>query len=269
MHEVDVERARKWLRVWWFREMYHRAEVEGWERLPREGGALLVSNHGRLDFDSVILIRLLLRGCGRLVRGMADRVLFRVPLLGRWARILGAVEGTRENAQALLGSGEWVLTYPGGLREIMGSRFGVDEVRWEGRLGFARVAIASQVPVIPIASLGVNRGFLFLTKGRWLGKVLYRWLLGMKESEGYREPLVLGILPIPLPYSWGVHFPLPCKVRYVIGEPIYPDVPKEAAEDEEVVRAFAGRVESAMRVLLALDEKNVLGGDTKQKSHEP
>lgn len=247
---VDIERARRLLGWWWIREVYHRAEVEGWERLPREGGALLVSNHGRLDFDSVILMRLLLRGCGRLVRGMAERVLFRVPLLGRMVLALGAVEGTRENAERLLGRGEWVLTYPGGLREIMGSRFGVEEVRWEGRLGFARVAIASQVPVVPIASLGGNRGFLFLTEGRWLGKILYGWILGMKESEGYRDPLVLGILPIPLPYSWGVHFPLPCKVRYVIGESIYPDVSAESADDEEAVRRFAQRVESAMRAML-------------------
>jgi len=117
-------------------------------------------------------------------------------------------------------------------------------------LGFARVAIASQVPVVPIASLGGNRGFLFLTGGRWLGRILYGWILGMKESEGYRDPLVLGILPIPLPYSWGVHFPLPCKVRYVIGEPIYPDVSAESVDDEAAVRRFAQRVESAMRAML-------------------
>ena len=117
-------------------------------RLPAEGGAVIVSNHGRLDLDCFILAGLILRSRGRLVRLMADHLWFRIPVVRRlWGRA-GAVDGTRENAARLLSGGELVLAYPGGVREIMSGRFGHEHLDWAGRTGFARVAIEAGVPVI-------------------------------------------------------------------------------------------------------------------------
>ncbi len=116
-----------------------------------------------------------------------------------------------------------MLAYPGGVREIMNSRFGHEHIDWSDRTGFASVAIAAGVPVIPVVGIGVNNGFRFLTSGRLLGKVTFQWILRLGPAyKGYRDPLTLGILPLPLPFSSAIHFPLPCKVRYVVGEPIYP-----------------------------------------------
>ncbi len=70
--------------------------------------------------------------------------------------LAGAVEGNRENALDLLDKGALVLTYPDGMREIMGSRFGHEHIDWRNRTGFARVAIIAGVPVIPVVSVGVK-----------------------------------------------------------------------------------------------------------------
>ena len=85
---------------------------------------MFVGNHGRLDFDGFILIRLILRETGRFTRALADRFWFKSRVTAAVAHAFGAVEGNRDNAQSLLRAGERVLTYPGGVPEIMNSRFG-------------------------------------------------------------------------------------------------------------------------------------------------
>lgn len=236
--DLDRRRAGRLLRAWAPRRAYHRAVLEGAERLPATGGALLVSNHGRLDFDSFILCLLVLRSTGRVVRLLGDRLWFGLPVAGGLMASAGVVAGTRENARCVLEAGELALTYPGGVPEIMSSRYGREHVDWRGRTGFARVAIDAGVPVVPIVSVGVNNGHLFLTSGRRLGRLLYRRLLRLgPEYDSYRDPLTVGLLPLPLPYSTAVHVPLPCKVRYVVGEPIRPDGDGPEAERELADRA--------------------------------
>jgi 1-acyl-sn-glycerol-3-phosphate acyltransferase len=243
IHRAESRTAGRSLTLLNPRRLCHRAEIESADRLPASGGAVIVSNHGRLDFDCFILANLILRSRGRLVRLMADHLWFRVPGVRRlWSRA-GAVDGTRENALGLLEDGELVLAYPGGVREIMGGRFGHEHVDWRGRTGFASVAITARVPVIPVLGVGVNSGFVFLSSGRLLGKLLFQRMLRLGPAyKDYRDPIALGILPVPLPFSLAVHFPLPCKVRYVVGEPI-------AGGDEGEVE-LAARVGEAMRSLI-------------------
>jgi 1-acyl-sn-glycerol-3-phosphate acyltransferase len=201
-----------------------------------------------LDFDSFLLMRLILRSRGRRVRLLADHLWFKLPGIRCLWTAAGAVDGTRRNAIELLARGEVVLTYPGGVREIMGSRFRREHVDWEGRTGFAAVAMAAGVAVIPVAGLGVNSGHIFLTSGRRLGRLLFgtilRRLLDLGPCyEDYRDPLTIGLLPVPLPFGVAVHLPLPCRVRYVMGEPLRPV--KDETEGE-----FANRVAEALRRLL-------------------
>jgi len=250
MHDVNIKTAARFLGLLNPRWLYHRAEIEFADRLPESGGAVIVSNHGRLDFDTFILTGLILRSRKRLARLMADHLWFRLPVASRVMSLAGAVDGTRENATHLLGRGEMVLTYPGGVREIMGSRFGLEEIDWRGRTGFANVAIAARVPVIPVAGVGVNNGFIFVSSGRLLGKLLFQKVLRLGPAYNeYRDPLVIGLLPLPLPFSMAVHFPLPCKVRYVVGEPIYPEGNLQGGEGQKAVDELARRVSDSMRRL--------------------
>lgn len=231
------------------RRSYHRAEIRFAERIPPDGGALLVSNHGRLDFDCFILATLILRSRSRVVRLLGDHLWFKIPGVRSLWTASGAVDGTRENAIALLEAGHLVLAYPGGVREIMGSEFGREDLAWEGRTGFAAVAVATGVPVIPVAGIGVNNGHVFISSGRWLGRLLFQRLLHLGPAyRDYRDPLTIALIPLPLPFSWAVHLPWPCKVRYVVGEPVYPD---RVGDGHEVEAALAERVRRAMERLLA------------------
>jgi 1-acyl-sn-glycerol-3-phosphate acyltransferase len=184
---------------------------------------------------------------------MADRIWFKLPVLRTLFHTTGAVEGNKANAIALLRQDQLILTYPGGVREIMTSRFGEEHIRWEGRTGFAQIAIATQSPVIPIAGKGVNNGFIFVTSGKWLGRLLFRGIFRMGPSyDDYRDPLTIGLIPLPIPFSIAVHFPLPCKVRYIVGKPITPEYGPEAAEKPELVQHFADRVKDSLRDLLEI-----------------
>ena len=247
MYEVNTKTAARRLGFLNPRRFYHRAEIEFADRLPASGGAVIVSNHGRLDFDFFILIGLILRSRERLVRLMADHMWFRMRGTRRLMLLAGAVDGTRENAASLLEKGELVLTYPGGVREIMGSRFGHEHIDWRVRTGFANVAITAGVPVIPVVGVGVNNGFIFLTSGRLLGRLLYQRVLRLGRAyEDYRDPLVVGLLPLPLPLSMAVHFPMPCKVRYVVGEPVYHAGDLQDAGGQEAEKELARRVADSM-----------------------
>lgn len=182
---------------------------------------------------------------------MADHLWFKLPVLRSLFHTTGAVEANRANAISLLRQDHIVLTYPGGVREIMTSRFGEEHIHWEGRTGFAQIAIATQSPVIPVAGKGVNNGFFFLTSGTLLGRLLYQGIFRMGPSYAdYRDPLTIGLIPFPLPFSMAVHFPLPCKVRYIVGNPIVPEYGSEAADNPELIKTFAARVEDSLRDLL-------------------
>ncbi len=233
------------------RKIYHRASIRGVEHIPESGAAMLVSNHGRLVFDAFILLRLILRARGRLARVMTDHMWFRIPLVDRIFRTAGAIDGTRDNALRLLGQGELVLTYPGGVREVLNGQFGREHIDWEGRRGFAQVAIAAGAPVIPIVGLGVNNGLVFVSSGRLLGRLLFQRILRLgPDYAAYRNPLALGLFPMPLPLNVAINLPLPCRVTYAVGEPLYPPArPPDGlgARDEE---RFARQVADAMWELI-------------------
>lgn len=249
MPESGHRRAARTLTLLNPRLTYHRASIVGAERIPAHGGAVLVSNHGRLDFDSFMLIRLILRERGRLVRLMADHMWFRRPGVARIFAAAGAVDGTREHAIGLVTRGEIVLTYPGGVREITSGRFGCENLDWRGRSGFARVAIESGVPVVPIVGVGVNSGFVFVSSGRLLGRLLFQGLLRLgPRYRDYRNPLAIGLLPIPLPLSMVLGMPWPCRVTYFVGDPLLP--PQGGTPTVEMEADFAGRVEDSLRELI-------------------
>ncbi len=251
MSELNLTTAARVLTVLNPRKTYHRASIQGANGIPESGGALLVSNHGRLVFDAFILIRLILHARGRLARVMADHMWFRLPFSDRIFQLAGAVDGTRDNAARLLDQGELVLTYPGGVPEVLNGQFGREHIDWEGRRGFARVAIEAGVPVIPVVGAGVNSGLVFLSSGRLLGRLLYQRLLRLGPTYAeYRNPLALGLFPIPLPLSMAVALPMPCRVTYVVGEPLYPPAKTPTKSTPHAEESFARQVADAMWALI-------------------
>jgi 1-acyl-sn-glycerol-3-phosphate acyltransferase len=138
-----------------------RPDYRGRENLPRTGGLLLVANH-IANLDPVLLARFVL-GLGRIPRFLAKEQLFEKPVLGtllRGARQI-PVHRYRENAAEALSDavvalrdGELVIIYPEGT-------FTTDPQGWpmRARNGVARLALAAEVPVVPVAQWGAQTVF--------------------------------------------------------------------------------------------------------------
>ena len=64
---------------------------------------------------------------------------------------------------------------------------------------------------------------------------------------------IFGVRSLPFGVPWGKGPGIPRRVplTHWVGAPIHPDVPAEAADDEDAVTAFRDRVTAAMEQLLA------------------
>lgn len=132
----------------------------GTEHVPREGPALLIGNHTIYGIVDIPMLGLeIYQKTGRAVRGLGDHNHFAVPVWRDLLRQIDAVRGTRENCGRLLESGEAVLVFPGGGREVMKHKHERYRLIWKERIGFARLAIQYGVPIVPFASVGVEDMF--------------------------------------------------------------------------------------------------------------
>lgn len=127
---------------------YHRHSVVGLENIPAEGAALIVANHSFATYDSTLLWLAIRRQTGRTARLLADRALFRLPLVRDFIESYGTVEGSPKVAAELLRNGELMLVNPGGMRESLLPSSRRYELDMDDRKGFVRLAIETQTPVI-------------------------------------------------------------------------------------------------------------------------
>jgi len=130
----------------------------GNERIPRDGGVLLVMNHVS-HFDPVV-DGVLVHKNKRVPRILAKESVLRIPLFGRMARGVGTIpvyRGTNDAKHSLsaavdaLNEGKLVVIYPEGT-------ITKDPTGWPmyPRTGVARLALETEVPVIPVARWGTQ-----------------------------------------------------------------------------------------------------------------
>lgn len=137
-----------------------KLEIEGAENLPEEGPYILAPNHVS-ELDPLIVAVAVWR-LGRAPRFLAKESLFRVPVLGAAMRATGMVPVSRtassttaretiRNAEVLVEHGRGVIVYPEGSLTR-------DPEMWpmRGKTGAVRLALAGDLPVIPVAHWGVQ-----------------------------------------------------------------------------------------------------------------
>ncbi|MEV7694719.1 lysophospholipid acyltransferase family protein [Microbacterium sp. NPDC089189] len=137
-----------------------KIEIEGGENLPEDGPYILAPNH-HSEIDPVIVAVAVWR-LGRAPRFMAKDSLFRVPVLGWALRVTGMIPVGRGGAasaakQALETAGHLaekragVIVYPEGTLTR-------DPDLWpmRGKTGAARLALAGDIPLIPMAQWGTQ-----------------------------------------------------------------------------------------------------------------
>lgn len=137
-----------------------RIRITGGEKLPRDGAYIVAPNHVS-EFDPLIVAVAVWR-LGRAPRFMAKDSLFRVPVLGAALRATGMVPVARTSSRdsaaqtirqstALIEDGRGVIVYPEGTLTR-------DPDLWpmRGKSGAVRLALAGDLPLIPVAHWGVQ-----------------------------------------------------------------------------------------------------------------
>jgi putative phosphoserine phosphatase / 1-acylglycerol-3-phosphate O-acyltransferase len=139
---------------------FARFEFDGMANIPNSGPAIVVANH-RSYFDP-LAIALAIAQSGRNGRFMGKKEVFDAPVVGQFARALGAIRvdrGTGSNqplveAAAALNAGEVVVILPQGTIPRGEAFF---EPTLQGRLGVARLAaLCPDVPIIPLGLWGTE-----------------------------------------------------------------------------------------------------------------
>ena len=79
------EGCRQTIAVMWDAHgwIWHSYQVEGFENIPDEGGALIVYYHGAIPLDYYYLLAKCILHKGRLIQAVGDRFLFSIP--GEWS----------------------------------------------------------------------------------------------------------------------------------------------------------------------------------------
>ena len=137
---------------------WFRADWDGLEKIPTDGGALLIANHaGAIPSDAPVIMHGIEKELGRPVYGMADYFFRTLPVVGTlWSRA-GGVPAHPDNAYRLLREQQQlVLVFPEGTKATAKSYTDRYQLRRFGRGGFVEIAMRAGVPVVPIAVVGAE-----------------------------------------------------------------------------------------------------------------
>jgi 1-acyl-sn-glycerol-3-phosphate acyltransferase len=149
-----TDRILRWWAGVWLRAAGARVSASGLEQVGAAGPCMIVSNHQSL-LDPLVHLHALPVS----LRVLAMRELFRIPLFGPAMRAIGMIEVDRESpdfgeidaeAARALAAGHRLLAYPEG-------RISPDGSIGEFKDGAFVIAVAAQVPVVPIAVNGTGR----------------------------------------------------------------------------------------------------------------
>ncbi|MGF1466653.1 MAG: lysophospholipid acyltransferase family protein [Sandaracinaceae bacterium] len=225
---------------------YFRMRVEGLEHVPANGPALIVANHNGagLPMDSLLTFAALVErlGAARAPRFLVHDLVASDPVISRYASRMGALRASPDAAGRALDAGHLVVVYPGSDLDAYRPFRARHRIRLGGRRGFARLALAAGVPIVPLVSVGTHEQLVVLDDGRWLA----RWV-------GADRRFRLKALPISLCLPWGLavgpfpYLPLPAQTTLAFGPPIGPSRPGAPEADRARVDALYARTERAMQ----------------------
>merc|ERR1711924_478044 len=143
---------------------------------------------------------------GKQICWLAASVLFRLPIVRELCLWTGCVDAGRLTAMKMLGAGHSVGVIPGGEHEQLLTTFGEEIVFLKSRLGFIKLALRFDVPVVPCYVFGVSD--LHYTTKLLLGVRLF-----LVKRFGIAIPLSTGSYGLPTA-------PLKKPVDIVVGDPI-------------------------------------------------
>jgi 1-acyl-sn-glycerol-3-phosphate acyltransferase len=191
-----------------------RIYVDGLANLPDDGRFLLVGNHTSAGWPEIVLTPYFVhRHLGVRVRGLADRRVTQIKGLQRdLFEAAGAVPGQPDVGAELMRRDETILVFPGGGRDMLKFKGEEYQLNWEGRSGFARLAIAHDYRIVPVGLVGGDDVFhsLVARNSAWerMTRTLGERMHGM---SGVGVPLMRGLGPtlVPRPQRMYLRFGQP------------------------------------------------------------
>lgn len=195
---------------------WFRVEWDGLDKIPRQGGALLVANHGgAIPVDAPSIMHGIELELERPIYGMADYVFRTFPVVGTlWSRV-GGVVAHPDNAYRLLREEQQLaVVFPEGTKATSKTWDQRYQLRRFGRGGFIEIAMRSGVPLIPVAVVGSEEAMPVVKTVPWLAKAI-----GVPYVPITANMLLLGPLGVA---GW-----FPAKVRIRVLDPITFDVPPD------------------------------------------
>ncbi|MEI7858196.1 MAG: lysophospholipid acyltransferase family protein [Acidimicrobiales bacterium] len=192
---------------------WFRVEWEGLEKIPTDGGALLIANHaGAVPSDAPAIMHGIETELGRPVYGLADYFFRTVPVLGTmWSRS-GGVPAHPDNAYRILHDQQQLaLVFPEGTKATSKTYADRYRLRRFGRGGFVELAMRAGVPIIPIAVVGAEESMPIVFRLTKVAKAL-----NLPYFPVTANSLLLG------PLGYVTYFPAKFKLRVL--DPITFDV---------------------------------------------
>lgn len=240
------------------RRYYWRVEVDGLEKVPREGRAILVGIHrGVMPWDAAMVLDLLAQSFGRFPRFLMHPGLIKFPFMFNLMTKLGGVIACQENADHVLERDELLGIFPEGLSGPF--RLYRDAYRL-GKFhnDFVKIALRHRAPIVPFVIVGSAETFPVF------GKIKWGWWKRYSLWPFIPLTPTFPLLPLPLPSKWHMQFLAPLH----IGE----QYPPEAVNDPTIVRAISQEVRDAMKEsmekILSRRESIFYGSVFKKETHE-
>ncbi len=195
---------RNWFRVEW----------EGLEKIPTDGGALLVANHAAaIPSDAPVIMHGIETELERPCYGLADNFFRTVPVIGTLWNRLGGLPAHPDNAYRLLhDQGQLVLVFPEGAKGPAKTYDERYQLRRFGRGGFVEIAMRAGVPVVPIAVVGAEESMPTLVRIPSIARAF-----GLPYMPLTANMLLAGPL--------GVAAYFPAKFKLKVLDPVHFDVP--------------------------------------------
>jgi 1-acyl-sn-glycerol-3-phosphate acyltransferase len=242
--------------VEFFYRFWFRAEVEGIEHVPAEGGALLVSNHaGALPPDAAAIVRAIREehGRSRPVYVTVEHFFKGYPGFSMLIPKLGCVPAHPANVHRLLhDEQQLVLVFPEGRKgteKLYRDRY---RLRRFGRGGFVEAAMRAEAKLVPICVVGAEEAMPVFAQVDFLKRVTGLLYFPITPTFPWLGPL--GMLAY-LPAKFKIRFLEPIDTVELGGA--------EAADDRALVQTLAqeirARIQEGLHEMLATRRSVWLG----------
>ena len=221
-------------------ESWWRVQVEGAQRVPAHGRALLTANHaGILPWDATMIQMALLREhpLPRYARFLVLNWAFDLPWISSGMRRVGGVVASPFNAMRLLEQDHLVAVFPEGVKgtgKPYSERYRLQRF---GRGGFVEIALRTGAPIVPVAVVGSEEIYPKVADLPAVARLIGAPYFPVTPTFPLLGPL--GV--VPLPSKWRIEFL----------DPIEPaSYGPEAAEDRALVLELSERVRGEIQQAL-------------------